>query len=453
MITKNGRSNMKNWKVWSLFAMLLLVFSIMVGCTKDNAEPASNDSKDKEDDPATEEPSKDPVTISYWHIFSDGPMKDTMTGLLDEFEAQNPHITVDELGINFWDYWTKLSTAQAGGSGPDLALNDTSTLPARAKSGAILNIDSFIEKDGFNTDVFFPVLTEKMKYEDSFYGLPSDTDVRVLYYNKAHFREAGLDPEKPPTNWAELEEYADVLTKWDSKKLLDRIGFSPSIGNLHMWTLAWGNGGDFWDDEGNPTYTKPENLEALEWIKKMQDKYGVKAMSAFNSQASSLGYSPFIAGKASMVVDVNNLYTDIKRYAPDLEFGVAAIPYEKEPATWSAGFSYELTNNKDDKRAEAAFELLKYLTSKEVQVKIHEVSGSLVSNMEAAKDPQFMEDPIWKLMVEQMDYSRFVEYIDASPSWHANLDPVEQSVVNSGVDPKKALEEAQTAAENAVKNH
>ena len=458
---------MKNRKWFSIMAAVMVLFLVLSACgggggkndpaptgsTSDNGNGANNSGNNSGNsgDSGGEKP--EPVKISFWHIYSDGPMKDLMTQLLKKFQDQNPHITVEELGINFWDYWTKLSTAMAGGSGSDLAMNDTSTLPSRAKAGSIVNIDSFIQQDNFNTDDFFPVLIDKMKYEGSLYGLPSDTDVRVLYYNKAHFREAGLDPEKPPTNWDEVEEYAEKLTKWGSNNLIEQIGFAPSLGNLHFWTIAWTFGGDFWDDEGNPTYTKPENLEALQWEKKIQDKYGVKAMSAFNSQASALQYSPFIAGKVSMIVDVNNLYEDIKRYAPDLEFGVAPIPYKRTPASWSAGFDYEIVDNKDPKRAQAAWELLKYLTSPEVQIEIHRTSGSLVSNMKAAKADEFMSDPIWSMIVEQMDVSRFIEYIDAMPSWHANLDPTEQAVLNSGEDPQKALEEAQKAAETAVKNY
>lgn len=417
-----------------------------------DATPGDTSNGDKNGNQNDDTPNKEPVTISFWHIHSDGEMKDTMTEILREFQALHPEITVNELGINFWDYWTKLSTAMAGGSGPDLALNDTSTLPTRAESGAIVNLDSFIQQDGFNTDDFFPVLIDKMKHNNSIYGLPSDTDVRVLYYNKTAFKDAGLDPEKPPVNWDELADYAEKLTLWNDNKLLERIGFSPSLGNMHFWTLAWTNGGDFWDDQGQPTFDKPENLEALEWMKSLEDKYGVKAMSAFNSQASALQHSPFIAGKAAMIVDVNNLYTDIQKYAPELEFGVAPIPYQKQQASWSAGFSYELTDNKDEKRAAAAWELLKYMTSPEVQKKIHQVSGSLVSNMKAAKDPEFMADPIWQMIVEQMDHSRFIEYIPASPAWHGDLDQVVQSVLNSGVEPKKALEDAQKNAETKLKN-
>jgi multiple sugar transport system substrate-binding protein len=448
---------MNHKKNFILMLVFILAISVLAACggkNNDNqASPsASSGASSSESASASPSANDEPVTISYWHIYTDGPMKDLTDQMLKDFQDKHPNITVKQLGVNFFDYWTKLSTAMAAGSGPDLALNDTSTVPTRAKTGAILSTDEFIQKDGVNLGDYFPVLVDKMKYEGKMYGMPNDTDVRVLYYNKKMFQDAGLDPNKPPVSWDELEQYADKLTKWNDKKMLDVIGFSPALGNLHLWTLAWTNGGSFWDDQGKPTFNKPENLEALQWEKKIQDKYGVKAMSAFNSQASALGFSPFIAGKAAMIVDVNNLYQDIKTRAPDLDFGVAAIPYNKTPASWSAGFDLELVNNKDDKRAAAAWELMKYLTSAEVQVKIHEASGSLVSNMKAAQDPKFMADTNWKMIVDQMQVSKFVDFIDAMPSWHGKLDPVEQAVLNSGKDPKESLDGAQKEAENAVAN-
>lgn len=292
-----------------------------------------------------------------------------------------------------------------------------------------------------------------MEYEGSMYGLPSDTDVRVLFYNKDHFSEVGLDPESPPTNWDELEEYAEKLTEWDSNGLLKRMGFSPTVGNFHFHTLAWTNGGEFWDDEGNPTFMKQENIEALQWMENMKEMYGDAAISAFNSEANALEYSPFIDEKVSMVVDVNNLYQDIKRYNPELNFGVAPIPYQTEPVTWSAGFDYEITNNHDESKAEAAWELLKYLTSAETQIRIHEEWGSLVSNENAAKASQFMENPIWALIVEQMDHARFIEYIPALPAWHSTTGAAEEAVMNADVDPVEALEDAQEVAKRAVESH
>lgn len=45
------------------------------------------------------------------------------------------------------------------------------------------------------------------------YGIPWQRSTIILYYNKDAYKEAGLDPETPPTTWKELEEYAQKLTK------------------------------------------------------------------------------------------------------------------------------------------------------------------------------------------------------------------------------------------------
>lgn len=399
-----------------------------------------------------EEPKK-PVKINFWHIYSDGPEKELYEQLIAEFQQQYDYITVEQLGTSFWDYWTKLSTSIAGGSAPDLALNDTSTAISRAQNGVIVNLTPFIERDQFNVDDYFPVLIDRVKYEGDLYALPNDTDVRLLFYDKAAFREVGLDPEKPPTNWEELESYADQLTKWNDKKLLDRVGFSPTMGNIQFWTLAWANGGDFWDDDLKPTYNRAENVQTLEWMANIQAKYGTKALSAFNVQSGALSYSPFIAGRVAMIVDVNNLYGEIKRHKPDLDFGVAPIPYPVQQASWSAGFDLEIIDNKDPDKAAAAWELMKFLTSKETQIKIHKVVGSLVSNMHAAKDPEFISDPIWQMIVDQMDHSRFIEYVEASPSWHSGIQPIVDSVLNGSTTAQKALDDAQKAIENELKNY
>ncbi|RAP74062.1 ABC transporter substrate-binding protein [Paenibacillus montanisoli] len=460
---------MKMKKGLSLFCTATIMLGVMAGCSnganegsKNNGENAAAQTNNSQGtstnsgtdtEPAAEPEKKEPVEIDFWHVYSEGPMKDLYEKLIADFQKEHDYITVKSLGVSFWDYWTKLSTAVAGGSGPDLALNDTSTALNRAKSGVILNLDSYIQRDGIKLEDYFPVLVDRVKYNGSMYAMPNDTDVRLLFYNKAAFREVGLDPEKPPTNWDELEQYADKLTIVNEDKMLDRVGFSPTMGNLNFWTLAWTNGGDFWDDSLKPTYNKPENVETLQWMAKIQGKYGSKALQAFNTQNGALQMSPFIAGRVAMIVDVNNLYGDIKRNKPDMEFGVAPIPFQKQNASWSAGFDLEIIDNKDQAQADAAWELMKYLTSVDVQKQIHRESGSLVSNMLAAKDAEFISDPVWKMVVDQMDSSRFIEYVEGSPSWHASLSPKIDEVLQGKKDAQAALDEAQQAIEKELENY
>lgn len=450
---------MKLLKVLSLVLIVVLVIGL-AACAKKEAgtsdansqQKAQNQNQDQSQGQTTGVQSQQPVTIEFWHIWSDGASKELAAKIVSDFEASHPNIKVKELGISFWDYWTKLSTAVAGGSGPDVSFNDINNVPARAKAGSIIKLDDYINRDGFNMDQFFPILVDAVKYNGSVYALPLDTDVRVLYYNKAAFKEVGLDPNKPPTNWQELEEYADKLTKWNSKKLLDRIGFSPNMGNLGFWTLAWSNGGDFFDQNGKPTVNAPENIETLQWMLKFQQKYGVKALQAFNTEAGALGYSPFIAGKVAMIVDNNSLYSQIKQYAPNLEFGVAPIPYNKQPVSWSNGFTLEIVDNKNKEKADAAWEFIKYLTGKDVQMQLATKLSDFCANKDVAQDPSLMSDPVWATFVDQMKVSRFREFIEAAPTWFSTVQGEVDNCLNGTKTPQQALDDAQKALENEIAN-
>jgi multiple sugar transport system substrate-binding protein len=445
---------MKTKKTLQSFMVILIIMTLLVGCGG-NAVSTNEPTGTPQGEPSVAEAfdTTTPVEIQYWHIFSDGDYKVLNDELVAEFEKLHPNITVKQLGVSFWDYWTKLSTAIAGGSGPDLALNDTSTAQARAKNGVTVNVSPYIARDGINLEDYFPILVNRLKYNDRMYGMPNDTDVRVLFYNKDAFKDAGLDPEKPPTNWAEVEEYADKLTKYNDKGQIAQMGFLPTMGNLGFHTLAWTNGGGFWDKDMNPTFNSPENIETLEWMVRMQQKYTKKALSAFAVQNGALAYSPFIAGKVAMIVDTNNLYVQIDKYAPDLNYGVATIPYQKNMASWSAGFDLEIINNQDKLREQAAWQLMKFMTTKETQMRVHKVAGSLVGNIAAATDPEFMSNPVWATIVDQMQYSRFIEIVDASPSWHGVLQGETGGAINGDISAKEALDAAQTNMENEIKKY
>jgi len=449
-------------KTLGLLASVILLLFLVTACGGDGGEASSTASPSGSSAapaasgaPQGGETGREPVTIQFWHIFTDGPAKDLYNQLIDDFQKQYDWITVEQLAANFFDYGAKISTALAGGSGPDIALAGTGdqTFHDRARANAILQLDPFIQRDNWDMNQYFPVLTERVKFNGAYYQMPLETDVRVLYYNKKMFREAGLDPDKPPTNWAELEQYAEKLTKWNDKNMLEQIGFAPALGNLGFWTLAWTNGAEFFDAEGNPTIDTPEALEALEFWIRMQNKYGDKAFSAFQTQAGSLGYSPFIGEKVAMIVDVNYLMEEIEVYNPDLEYGIAPIPYQKKPASWSAGWSLELVDNKDPRKADAAWELMKYLTGKDVQMRIRQTFNSLVANQEAAMAPEFMNDPNWKIVVEQMQHSRFLPLPEEALSWASFLNKNLEAAMHGGMTPKQALEKTQRETEQEIANY
>ncbi|MCK7528621.1 MAG: extracellular solute-binding protein [Ignavibacteriales bacterium] len=62
----------------------------------------------------------------------------------------------------------------------------------------------FIKRDSFDSTIFFSALWNEMRFKDNIYALPLYSNSYAFFYNKKLFREAGLDPEKPPKTWNEV---------------------------------------------------------------------------------------------------------------------------------------------------------------------------------------------------------------------------------------------------------
>lgn len=448
---------LKMKKVLTLLVAVAMLASLFAACGQNAQETTAATTQATTAAGETTEPTTaapEPVTIDYWHIFPDGdPYKAYFTGLVDEFEKQNSYITVKELGVSFWDYWGKVTTAVAAGTPPDVYFNGIADVPTRAKAGTIVKMDDFIAKYGFKTEEIYANALEACKYNGSIYAMPFDMDVRILYYNKAHFRDAGLDPEKPPVTWDEVEQYADKLTKMKGN-LIEQAGFVPpystSVGNFNYVTLAWTFGADLMKD-GKPVVNTPEAKEALEWNKKMMEKYGKKSMMGFiTSNSAGNDKDPFIMGKVSMYVTNEGLYSQIKQYNPSLEFGTAVLPYKKVQTSFSSGFSLEIGDNKDANRADAAWKLVSYFMSKEVQKDFNKNVGWSMCNMLAMDDPEITADPVWKTVGEQMKTSKMVEFVEACPRWGDLINPEVLAYIDGTKNADEALATAQKAIEDAI---
>ena len=87
-------------------------------------------------------------------------------------------------------------------------------------------LDELAAHDGIRREDFFRAPWEECFYDGRQYAIPYDTDVRVLYYNKALFRQAGLDPDRPPKTWSEMREYSRKLTRRRDDVRIDIVGFS-----------------------------------------------------------------------------------------------------------------------------------------------------------------------------------------------------------------------------------
>ena len=261
----------------------------------------------------------------------------------------------------------KLMTAIAGGYAPDVVWQDRFMISDWASRDAFIPLDDFIKRDHINPADYYEATWKEACYQGKLYGLPWNTDCRALYYNRTLFRQVGLDPDKPPKTWKELEAYTLKLNKVEHGEPV-RMGFIPNSGNSWLYLYGWENGGEFMSPDGRKcTLNDPKIVEALDWMTKFYDKLGgrAKMVSRFESSFQSLGQDAFMIGKIAMKIDGNWVLDNIIRYHPELDFGVAPppVPEGKPPVTWSGGFSLVIPRNAH--HVDAAWEFIKWMNSYE----------------------------------------------------------------------------------------
>jgi multiple sugar transport system substrate-binding protein len=283
--------------------------------------------------------------------------------------------------------------------------------------------------------------------------------VRVLYWNKNAFEEVGLDPEKPPTTWEELEQYADKLDKQAADGSYERIGFHPLIGNggVDAWLAT--NGGEFVSEDGEPQLNSEAAVETVQWVKDWVDRYGGwENLQALRGTFAAPPQDAFMSGKVAMYMDTNGYVSQLDFFRPryrgpvgeeaELQFGITDLPIKEEQGSISGGFALSIPRGAPN--PDAAWEFIKCATGPEAQASWARDTYSMPGNQQAANDPILLADPRWETMVNAMEYSSGGTYLEGYPNYKEQLDQRYENIWAGQIEPQAALDEAQQAVEAEI---
>jgi ABC-type sugar transport system permease subunit/ABC-type glycerol-3-phosphate transport system substrate-binding protein len=309
-----------------------------------------------------------------------------------EFEKRHPNVKCSILSMGAGTMNPqKLMTAIVGNVPPDVIRQDRFTIGDWASRETFLPLDDFIKRDvndplNIRREDYYTACWAEATYKGKLFAVPSGTDDRALYYNRAIFRQFGLDPDKPPRTWEELKKIAKLMTKPSADGYsYDRIGFIPNYGNSFLYIYSWQNGGEFMSPDGKTcTMNAPENIQALQFMVDMYDMLGgVNKVNAFVSGFQSNDLDPFLTGKVAMKIDGNWVLNNIARFGPDIDFAVAPAPVPQERldelegrkpltprfkgqpkyVTWAGGYSYAIPRG--SQHPQEAWEFIKWMASPE----------------------------------------------------------------------------------------
>ncbi|HEY3280831.1 MAG TPA: extracellular solute-binding protein, partial [Armatimonadota bacterium] len=319
-----------------------------------------------------------PVKIALWGMQSTEETQG-QNAAIAEFNRRHPNIRVSLLSMGGGMDPQKLMTAIAGGAPPDVIYQDRFTIGDWASRDAFMPLDDLLKADPgqIRQKDYYNACWQEAVYKGQLFAIPYGTDDRALYYNRTAFREVGLDPDRPPRTWSELEQMALRLTKKAPDGSFRRIGFIPNYGNSWLYLYAWQMNAEFMDPSGRKcTMNTPAAVKALDFMTHMYDAMGgTERVKAFEASFQTAELDPFFIGKVAMCTNGNWQLANIARFAPGLDFAVAPAPVPddryfrrhpfsaKDPqfVTWAGGFSLAIPRGV--KHPKESWEFVKWMNS------------------------------------------------------------------------------------------
>jgi multiple sugar transport system substrate-binding protein len=222
------------------------------------------------------------------------------------WKATYPNIETEVQSIHYNDLLDKLRTASIGNAAPMVVRLQILGGVEFAAKGYFQELKP--EDVGYSTADFWPGAMKSVAWEGKTYGVPTNNETMALIWNAKIFKDAGLDPEKPPATWDDVVAY--------SKTIHDKLGIAgyglvakQNAGNtpFRFMPQLWAYGGAALDEaDSAPTYESiglnSEGAKAA--LQAAYDMYvrdkSVPTSALTNTQAEN--QAPFIAGQLGMMI-------------------------------------------------------------------------------------------------------------------------------------------------------
>lgn len=389
--------------------------------------------------------------LAFWGWWSSEARKPHIQKMVEDFNASQDKYHVTYVDIPFGDIFTKNIAQIAAGNPCDIMANNLEEVKFRAEQGQVEALDEYLTDDV--KGAFYDQYTEACTGEDgSVYALPLSCDTRGIYYNKAHFEEAGINAEDIKT-WDDLVEAARKLDKKDGDDW-ERIGFMPIIGNgaLDTWVFNANQGMGWFDAETKEaTVNTDVNKEVFKWVRDQIEYYGQDKFNELDGVFKSGMQDPFASGMVSMLVHTSAYQSALKQNAPDLEYGVIPIPEFKEGNGHLAnGGGFVLEIPKGAKCPEGSYEFIKYVTSRETQDFLATNIGDFSARNDFDDTTEFFKNPINQDLSKCLEETFTLIVPNELKGYQDVINPLLEEGTLGLISTDEALDNAQKALEDFI---
>jgi multiple sugar transport system substrate-binding protein len=232
---------------------------------------------------------------------------------------------VDATYVPTDDYQTKVGAAAAAGGLPDLFSADVVFMPNWTSAGLFQDISARVATLPFAADIAQGAITAST-WEGKKYGLPFVVDLSVWMYNKKLFKEAGLDPAKPPKSLAEFAADARAVAKLGGD--VHGTFFGGDCGGCNVftwWPIAWADGETVMNPEGTESHLNSAENKAIYAVFRGMVEDGTALMPDSKTETGPTWTGYFPKGKIGIMPMPASLQGMANAALADADIGVAPI--------------------------------------------------------------------------------------------------------------------------------
>ncbi|WBU53762.1 ABC transporter substrate-binding protein [Paracoccus sp. SCSIO 75233] len=401
----------------------------------------------------------EPVTITFYNynLSSAGNGADATKKMIAEFEEANPNIKVEGVPVSAQNLVTRVQADIVAGQSVDLSQMVFSSLDFAAQNLGAQALEDIVpaEEMAEHFEGMVPNGLALGKLDGKTYGLAYTFSTPVLFYNADIFREAGLDPENPPKTWAEIKEMGLQIKEKTGKLPLATGIFGPSALDWLMQGVIRSNGGAVInDDRTQMTFAEPEAVEAIEMLRDLA-KNGVMQNLDLTSQMDTMA-----AGNVAMYLQTSALQGFLVNSAEgNFELRASTMPsFGDKPVRPNNSGSALVIHSTDPVKQRAAWELMKFLTSKHGYTIITSEIGYLPLRLDIVDDPEYLgnwvkEHPLVQPNLDQLSVLEpwvpmpGPNYLQIQVSM---MDALEEATFGNNDDVQGILSAAQEQAQNLI---
>jgi multiple sugar transport system substrate-binding protein len=298
---------------------------------------------------------------------------------------------------------------------------------------------------GLQLEDWFPTLQTVMTGEGTtVHGLQFTTDVRVLYYRK------DLVP-RPPETWEELVAVGKPLAEQGAFVTFPG-GRSEGAVTSSLWPQYWAQGGELFDDSGEPAFTSGNGYEAMRaalGVVQQCVASGVSPNRVATFGAEDDQNADIVAGRVAMFVGGNWQAAALNNLVPEKDFftrfGVAPIPTiaGQEPVTSAGGWVWAgFTDDQDTLNAGIDW-VTRAFVDDDGMASWCSIGGYLPPRQSIYDNPAYTQNPFTPVFREHL--ARFArgrpadrKYLEVSNSMQIAL----SAVASGSEEPDQALDNA-----------